>query len=77
MGQEHDALKLRERVRVVKFDRENPEKEPEIVEQETLTAISLDSAALLGFTPGHGFRQSQPGDCDRSSTREGVTVGDQ
>jgi hypothetical protein len=46
---------MRERVRVVKVDKDNPEKPPEIVEQETTTKISLDDAALLGFVPGQGF----------------------
>lgn len=68
---------MRERVRVVKVDLEHPEKEPEIIEQETLTKISLDDAAVLGFTPGQGFRQAQPGDDDGPSICEGAAVGDQ
>lgn len=53
-------VSMRERVRVVKVDLDNPEKEPEIIEQETVTPISLDDAALLGFIPGVGFNQAPP-----------------
>lgn len=55
MGNDPNIVSMRERVRVVKVDLDNPEKEPEIVEQETLTPISLDDAAVLGFVPGQGF----------------------
>ena len=55
MGQDPNIVSMRERVRVVKVDLDHPEKEPEIIEQETITPISLTDAALLGFTPGQGF----------------------
>jgi hypothetical protein len=55
MGQDPTMVTLRERVRVVKTDLDNPEKPPEIIEQETVTKISLDEAAILGFVPGQGF----------------------
>ncbi len=61
---------MRERVKVVKVDLDNPEKPPEIVEQETVTKISLDDAALLGFVPGQGFNGPPP-------PVEGVKVGDE
>lgn len=60
------SVNLVERVRVVKTDLDHPEKPPEILEQETVTRISLDEAALLGFLPGQGFRLSQPSDADGS-----------
>ena len=59
MSKDPNIVSMRERVRVVKVDLDHPEKEPEIIEQETVTPISLDDAALLGFTPGQGFVQSQ------------------
>ena len=59
MGKDPNIVTMRERVRVVKVDKDNPEKEPEVIEQETVTPISLDDAALLGFVPGQGFSQSQ------------------
>lgn len=77
MGNEHSALKLLERVRVVKVDLDHPEKAPEIIEQETLTEISRDEAALLGFTPGQGFIQEQSVEREGSSVCEGSTIGDQ
>lgn len=55
VGQDPNMVSMRERVRVVKVDLDHPEKEPEIIEQETITPISLTDAALLGFTPGQGF----------------------
>jgi hypothetical protein len=61
-------------VRVVKVDLDNPEKEPEIIEQETVTQISLDAASIFGFVPGHGFA----GDADGPSVPvEGARVGDE
>lgn len=57
-------VKLVERVRVVKTDLDHPEKPPEIVEQETVTSISLDEAALLGFLPGQGFRLRRAANTD-------------
>ncbi len=65
---------MRQRVRVVKVDRDNPEKEPEIIEQETITPISLADAALLGFTPGQGFGSDSDGP---TPPVEGMRVGDQ
>jgi hypothetical protein len=58
------TVKLIERVCVVKTDLDHPEKPPEIVEQETVTSISLDEAALLGFLPGQGFRLRRPTNTD-------------
>lgn len=55
MGQDPTMVTMRERVRVVKVDKEHPDREPEIIEQELMTKISLDEAATLGFTPGAGF----------------------
>jgi hypothetical protein len=55
MGNDPTMVTMRERVRVVKTDLDNPEKPPEIIEQETVTKISLDEAAVLGFVPGQGF----------------------
>ncbi len=63
MGTDPTMVTMRERVKVVKVDLDHPEKEPEILEQETIIPISLTDAALLGFTPGQGFA----GDQDRSS----------
>lgn len=74
MGQDPNMVSMRERVRVVKVDLDNPEKEPEIVEQETVTPISLTDAALLGFTPGVGFASDADGP---SPPIEGVHVGDE
>jgi len=68
MGNDPTMVTMRERVRVVKMDLDNPEKPPEVVEQETVTPISLDDAALLGFVPGQGFN-GQP--------QEGARVGDE
>lgn len=45
---------MRERVRMVKIDLDNPEKPPEVVEQETVSQITIDQSELLGFTPGDG-----------------------
>lgn len=61
MGTDSDVttVKLIERVRVVKTDLDHPERPPEIVEQETVSAITLDEAALLGFLPGQGFLQNR------------------
>ncbi len=75
MGNDPNIVSMRERVRVVKVDLDNPEKEPEIIEQETLTPISLDDAALLGFTPGRGFAHAS--DADTQAPVEGMKVGDQ
>lgn len=55
MGADPTMVTMRERVTVVKVDLDHPEKEPEILEQETITPISLTDAAVLGFTPGQGF----------------------
>jgi hypothetical protein len=55
VGNDPTMVTMRERVRVVKMDLDNPEKPPEIVEQESVTKISIDEAALLGFVPGQGF----------------------
>ncbi len=74
MSDDPTIVTMRERVRVLKVDLDNPEKEPEIVEQETVTPISLTDAALLGFVPGQGFAS----DADTiSAPIEGVRVGDQ
>lgn len=74
MGQDPNTVSMRERVRVVKVDLDNPEKEPEIVEQETVTKISLDAASLFGFVPGQGFAS----DADSPSVPvEGAHVGDE
>lgn len=65
---------MRERVRVMKIDKDNPDNPPEILEQETITPISLTDAALLGFTPGQGFAS----DADNLAPPvEGARVGDQ
>lgn len=82
---ENDAstVNLRERVRVVKTDLDHPDKPPEIVEQETVTTISLDEAALLGFMPGQGFANPLtdilPNTCGDGPAPpvEGATVGDE
>lgn len=68
MGEDPTLVSMREKVRVVKMDLDNPEKPPEIVEQETVTKISLDDAALLGFVPGQGFS---------GAPQEGARVGDE
>lgn len=60
MSDDPTIVTMRERVRVVKVDKDHPEKEPEIIEQETLTPISLTDAALLGFVPGQGFNPLPP-----------------
>lgn len=74
MSDDPTIVTMRERVRVLKVDLDNPEKEPEIVEQETVTPISLTDAALLGFVPGQGFAS----DADTiPAPIEGVRVGDQ
>lgn len=74
MSDDPTIVTMRERVRVMKIDKDNPEKEPEVVEQETITPISLTDAALLGFVPGQGFTS----DADHIPTPiEGVRVGDQ
>lgn len=59
VSEEVTLVTMRERVKVLKVDLDNPEKEPEMVEQETVSKISLDDAALLGFVPGQGFRAIQ------------------
>lgn len=74
MGQDPTSVSMRERVRVVKVDLDNPEKEPEIIEQETVTKISLDEASFLGFTPGQGFASDRDG---IPEPQEGERVGDQ
>lgn len=74
MGQDPNTVSMRERVRVVKVDLDNPEKEPEIVEQETVTKISLDAASLFGFVPGQGFASDADGP---SVPVEGARVGDE
>ena len=74
MGNDPNMVSMRERVRVVKVDLDNPEKEPEIIEQETVTRISLDAASLFGFVPGHGFVSDADGP---SLPAEGARVGDQ
>ena len=70
MGNDPTMVTMRERVRVVKVDLDNPDKPPEIVEQETATKISIDDAMILGFVPGHGFDGPPP-------PVEGVRVGDE
>lgn len=55
MGQDPTMVTMRERVRIVKVDKDNPDQEPVVLEQEQVTSISLDEAALLGFVPGQGF----------------------
>lgn len=55
MGQDPTMVTMRERVRIVKVDKDNPETEPVVLEQESVTSISLDEAAVLGFVPGQGF----------------------
>lgn len=60
MSEEVTLVTMRERVKVLKVDLDNPEKEPEVVEQETVSKISLDDAALLGFVPGQGFNPLPP-----------------
>ena len=74
MSKDPNIVSMRERVRVVKVDLDNPDKEPEIVEQETVTPISLTDAALLGFTPGVGFASDADGP---AQPVEGVHVGDE
>ena len=74
MGQDPTMVTMRERVRIVKVDKDNPERPPEILEQESLTKISLDEASVLGFSPGQGFQQ----DADHlPPPQEGEKVGDQ
>lgn len=74
MSDDPTIVTMRERVRVMKIDKDNPEKEPEILEQETSTKISIDEAILLGFVPGQGFAS----DADHiPAPVEGVRVGDQ
>lgn len=74
MSEEVTLVTMRERVKVLKVDLDNPEKEPEVVEQEAVSKISLDDAALLGFVPGQGFASDADGP---SPPVEGVRVGDQ
>lgn len=74
MGNDPTMVTMRERVRVVKMDLDNPEKPPEIIEQETLQKISLDDAAILGFIPSSGFASDADGIC---APGEGVKVGDE
>lgn len=73
MGVDPTMVTMRERVKVVKVDLDNPEKPPEVIEQETLHKISLDEAAILGFAPGQGFAS----DAERQAPQEGVKVGDE
>lgn len=70
MGNDPNIVTMRERVRVVKMDLDNPEKPPEIVEQEASTNISIDDAMCLGFVPGSGF-DGPP------APAEGARVGDE
>lgn len=74
MSADPTIVTMRERVRLVKTDLDNPEKEPEIIEQETLTKISLDDACLLGFVQGQGFASDKDG---IPPPTEGEKVGDQ
>lgn len=46
------TVKIRERVRVVKVDVENPSREPDVVEQESTGEISVETAMLLGLNVG-------------------------
>lgn len=72
MADEPTMVTMRERVRVVKVDKDHPEKPPEIIEQETLTKISLDEAAMFGFTPlGECPERDAP-----NTPVEGIRVGD-
>ena len=73
MSDDPTMVSMRERVRVVKMDLDNPENPPEIIEQETVTKISLDDAAILGFTPGQGFAEQD----GIAPPVEGLRVGDQ
>lgn len=73
MGNDPTMVTMRERVRVVKVDLDNPEKPPEVIEQEALTKISLDDAALFGFVQGQGFAS----DAERQAPQEGAKVGDE
>jgi hypothetical protein len=72
MGSDPTMVTMRERVKVVKMDLDNPEQPPEIIEQEAIHKISLDEAVLFGFTPGQGFSS----DADRQPPEEGMKVGD-
>ena len=74
MGNDPNTVSMRERVRVVKVDLDHPEKEPEIVEQETITQISLDTASLFGFVPGQGFVSDSDA---HQPPVEGARVGDE
>jgi hypothetical protein len=59
VGNDPTMVTMRERVRVVKTDLDNPEKPPEVIEQETVTKISIDDAAILGFQAGAGFAMDE------------------
>lgn len=73
MGQDPSRVTMRERVRVVKIDKDNPDQPPEVVEQESITHITMDQASLLGFVPGQGFGS----EADKPApVVEGVRVGD-
>jgi hypothetical protein len=73
MGQDPNTVTMRERVRLVKIDKDNPDAPPEVIEQETITHITMDEASLLGFKPGQGFGSEE----DRPApVVEGVRVGD-
>ena len=73
MGNDPTMVTMRERVRVVKVDLDHPENPPEIIEQQTVHRVSLDDAALMGFSPGKGFAS----DAEGHAPQEGVKVGDE